>query len=74
MDIIKRLDYQEKMQNAFERIDATIETLEGLKAELDDVVADSCFKVVNTKIENIKNEYSHIISMTTNRLKNLKNK
>lgn len=74
MDDIKRLDYQTKMQKAFERIDATICTLESLKAVLDDVHADSCFKVVNTKIANIKNEYSHIISMTTNRLKNLKNK
>lgn len=74
MDNIKRLDYQNKMQSAFDRIDAVINTLESLKAELDDVDANSCFKVVNTKIANIQNEYKHILCMATNRLKNLKNK
>lgn len=74
MDDIKKLDYNTKMQNAFDRIDAVINMLDSVKAELDDINADSCFKVVNTKIANIKNEYSHIISMTTQRLKNLKNK
>ena len=74
MDVIKRLDYLEKMQNAFDRIDAVINMLDSVKAELDDINADSCFKVVNTKIVNIKIEYKHILCMATNRLNNLKNK
>ncbi len=74
MDDIKRLDYNTKMQKAFDRIDAVINMLDSVKAELDDINADSCFKVVNTKIVNIKIEYKHILCMATNRLNNLKNK